>query len=95
MNKRPDNLERLLSTAASHRSAPQEIPLGLETRVLAEWKASLQGEFFSLDTIALLRRFLLCSLALGAMLGTIRYAVINSDDLVENVADSSLLTSID
>jgi hypothetical protein len=60
---KPDPLQRLLAAARRCPSRPIELPWGVETRVLAQWRSLGSPEVFWLG---LLRRGLLASLAMAA-----------------------------
>ncbi|HXA08372.1 MAG TPA: hypothetical protein VNW28_00225 [Chthoniobacterales bacterium] len=80
-------LERLLHAAAEATSeAPNEMPFGFDTRVLAHWRAGLNRDF--VDVGHLLRRVVLLSLAVIALAGAGTYHELRqSDEFGELLAD--------
>jgi hypothetical protein len=92
-----DLLDSLLAAAAKDRPAPLEAPLGLETRVLAQWRTTRRDSLAAFDSVPLLRAFLLGSLAVMAVVGALQFSAVSTAgrdrDVSERIADSALLTS--
>lgn len=84
-------LERLLRAAAEATDdQPNEMPFGLDTRVLARWRASLNRDF--VDVGRLLRRVVLLSLAVIAIASAGAYNELRlSDEFGESLEDEYAL----
>jgi len=68
MNPIDDQLNRLFRAAAQTDSAPAAPPFGLETRVLAAWRAAKPGDAGLWDMALLVRGLVLAIVIMGVSL---------------------------
>lgn len=90
-----EQLDRLLK-AASHASkaAPGDPPFGMETRVLARWRASLRtdsGDFL----VMWFRRVTICGAILAVVSLAWNYHNFNQRSSAELVADSAMSMGVE
>ena len=92
MKTTDDILQRLFHAACRATPGPEDLPLGLESRVLAAWRS--QSGRKSFDPFVVLRPVLLGAVALACLVGVLEYRnLTDSADPATFVTNSAFLTA--